>query len=49
MRVLGYVSDAAYAAIPDALVGSITWVAAGLVDEHVSRITRNVPDRFLYD
>jgi N,N-dimethylformamidase len=30
-------------------VGSITWVPALLVDEHVSRITRNVLDRFLYD
>ena len=30
-------------------VGSITWVPALLVDEHVSRITRNVLDRFLHD
>ncbi len=29
--------------------GSITWVSALLVDEHVSRITRNVLDRFLHD
>ncbi len=28
-------------------VGSITWPACVLVDEHVSRITRNVLDRFL--
>jgi hypothetical protein len=30
-------------------VGSMTWVAGLLVDEHVSRITRNVLDRFLRD
>jgi len=30
-------------------VGSITWVPTLLVDEHVSRITRNVLDRFLHD
>jgi N,N-dimethylformamidase len=30
-------------------VGSITWVSGLLVDEHVSRITRNVLDRFLHD
>ncbi len=30
-------------------VGSITWVAALLVDERVSRITRNVLERFLND
>ena len=30
-------------------VGSMTWVPALLVDEHVSRITRNVLDRFLHD
>ena len=30
-------------------VGSITWVAALLVDESVSRITRNVLERFLHD
>jgi N,N-dimethylformamidase len=30
-------------------VGSITWVPALLVDAHVSRITRNVLDRFLLD
>jgi hypothetical protein len=29
--------------------GSITWVPALLVDAHVSRITRNVLDRFLRD
>jgi hypothetical protein len=28
-------------------VGSITWVSSLFVDEHVSRITRNVIDRFL--
>jgi hypothetical protein len=27
--------------------GSITWVSAVLVDDHVSRITRNVLTRFL--
>jgi len=30
-------------------VGSITWVPALLADTHVSRITRNVLDRFLLD
>jgi hypothetical protein len=30
-------------------VGSITWVAALLVDEDVSRITHNVVERFLHD
>lgn len=30
-------------------VGSMTWVAGLLVDEHLSRITRNVLDRFLHD
>jgi N,N-dimethylformamidase len=30
-------------------VGSMTWVAGLLVDEHVSRMTRNVLDRFLRD
>ena len=30
-------------------VGSITWVAALLADERVSRITRNVLERFLHD
>jgi hypothetical protein len=30
-------------------VGSITWVPALLVDSHISRITRNVLDRFLRD
>ena len=30
-------------------VGSITWVAALLVNERVSRITRNVLERFLND
>jgi hypothetical protein len=30
-------------------VGSITWVPALLVDEQVSRITRNVLDRFVDD
>ena len=30
-------------------VGSMTWVAGLLVDEHLSRITRNVLERFLHD
>jgi hypothetical protein len=30
-------------------VGSITWVAALLVDEDISRITHNVLERFLHD
>jgi hypothetical protein len=30
-------------------VGSITWVPGLLIDEQVSRITRNVLDRFLGD
>ena len=29
--------------------GSITWVSALLADEYISRITRNVLDRFLHD